>query len=416
MEFSIGSVPGGPERSVRVRRLLARAPERPIPQGRLLSDVFDVFPEGILVVSAEGRVLTWNPALAEIVGDSLEAGVQCCDVFGCRLPGTPLEDICLRELAMVRGQGLDEIVIDLPGNGAKTRVAITATPFHGLRDGTVVFQVRRASEPVASTPPAPTPIVTAPEAAGGETIRVRTLGDIVVETSAGELHGDWLDQRTGRLLKFLVANRDTPMHSDAIAEALWPRARPDTTNTVRHFIHALREKLEPRRRRYERSAFVLARNGGYQLNRERVKVDADEFEREARAGLIALAADERDMAVPHLEAAMALYKGDFLPDERYEDWAINERERLRDLACKPLRALAELTDDPDAAAFHLERLAEMEPLDVDVHRELIGVWMRQGRRSRAMRHYRAVQSRLMRELGERVTFDLTELGRQAPHR
>jgi hypothetical protein len=33
-----------------------------------------------------------------------------------------------------------------------------------------------------------------------------------------------------------------------------------------------------------------------------------------------------------------------------------------------------------------------------------------------MRHYRAVQSRLMRELGERVTFDLTELGRQAPHR
>ena len=416
MEFSIGSVPQGRERSVRVRRLLARTPERPIPQGRLLSDVFDVFPKGILVVSAEGRILTWNPALAEIVGGSLHAGARCCDVLGCRVPGTPLEDVCLRELAMVRGQGLDEIVIDLPGPHGETRVGITATPFHGARDGTVVFQVRRATEPVAPELPAPGPIVPAAEAGGGETIRIRTLGDIVVETPAGELHGDWLDQRTGRLLKFLVANRDTPMHSDAIAEALWPRARPDTTNTVRHFIHALRDKLEPRRQRYERSAFVLARNGGYQLNRERVKVDADEFEREARAGLIALAADERDMAVPHLEAAMALYKGDFLPDERYEDWAISERERLRDLACKPLRALAELTDDSDAAAFHLERLAEMEPLDVDVHRELIGVWMRQGRRSRAMRHYRAVQSRLMRELGERVTFDLTELGRQAPNR
>jgi DNA-binding SARP family transcriptional activator len=415
MEFSIGSVPGGPERSVRVRRLLARSPERPIPQGRLMSDVFAVFPEGILVVSATGRILTWNPALAEIVGRSLEPGARCCAIFGCRTPGTALEDICLRELAMVRGQGFDEIVIELPGTGAKTRVAITATPFHGSRDGTVVFQVRRATEPVATAPPEPGPIAPSAES-DGEIIRVRTLGDIVVETPTGELHGDWLDQRTGRLLKFLVANRDTPMHSDAIAEALWPRARPDTTNTVRHFIHALREKLEPRRRRYERSAFVLARNGGYQLNRERVKVDADEFEREARAGLIALAADEPDIAVPRLEAAMALYKGDFLPDERYEDWAINERERLRDLACKPLRALAELTDDPDAAAFHLERLAEMEPLDVDVHRELIGVWMSQGRRSRAMRHYRAVQSRLMRELGERVTFDLTELGRQAPRR
>jgi DNA-binding SARP family transcriptional activator len=404
VEFSIGSVPGRPGRPLPVRERMRR-PERPAVPGRLLSDVFDVFPTGILIVSDQGRLLTWNPAVAELVGEAMDSATTCCEIFGCGRPGTALDGACLTELAISRERQLPEVIVEPPGRRGHA-LAVAAAPFNRGGRRSVVFEIRAAAATAVSS--------TIPRSR--DTIRIRTLGETVVETDSGELRGDWLDQRTGRLLKFLVANRDTPMHSDAIAEALWPRARPDTTNTVRHFIHALREKLEPRRRRYERSAFVLARNGGYQLNGERVKVDADEFEREARAGLIALAADERDLAVPHLEAAMALYKGDFLPDERYEDWAINERERLRDLACKPLRALAELTDDPDAAAFHLERLAEMEPLDVDVHRELIGVWMRQGRRSRAMRHYRAVQSRLMRELGERVTFDLTELGRQAPQR
>jgi DNA-binding SARP family transcriptional activator len=98
-------------------------------------------------------------------------------------------------------------------------------------------------------------------------------------------------------------------------------------------------------------------------------------------------------------------------DERFEDWAIAERERLRDLVTKPLRMLAQLAPDRDRAADYLERLAEMEPLDVDIHRELISVWLAQGRRGRALRHYRTLQLRVMRELGERVTFDLSELAR-----
>jgi DNA-binding SARP family transcriptional activator len=223
------------------------------------------------------------------------------------------------------------------------------------------------------------------------------------------MRADWLEHRTGRLLKLLIAHRYTPMHADAIAEALWPRASADTTSTVRHFVHTLREKLEPSRGRYQRSVYVLARSGGYMLNPDRVTVDADEFEREAKAGLIALATNETGVATERLRNAVSLYRGDFLAEERFDDWAIMERERLRDLATKPLRALADLASDPEEAAAYLERLADMEPLDVEIHRDLIGAWLRLGRRGRAIRHYRALQSRLMRELGERVTFDLAEL-------
>jgi DNA-binding SARP family transcriptional activator len=284
-------------------------------------------------------------------------------------------------------------------------VTVTATAFHGGRERTVLLQIQPARNRAATAGGV--------RGLGDRRLRIRTFGETVIETPTGdELRGDWLDQRPGLLLKFLVTQRHRPTHADAIAEALWPRARPDTTNTVRHFIHALRDKLEPDRERYKESTFVLSRKGGYQLNPERIIVDADEFESATRAGLTALAAGQAETASASFEAAIALYRGEYLPEERYEEWAIPERERLRDLACRPLRAMATLSDDVGRASVYLERLAEMEPLDIDVQRELLGTWLRQGRRSRALRHYRALQLRLMREFGERVTFDLAELGQQ----
>src|SRR5207244_12172812 len=130
----------------------------------------------------------------------------------------------------------------------------------------------------------------------------------------------------------------------------------------------------------------------------RVGVDADDFEREAKAGLIAVAAHERSVATEHLHRALDLYSGDFLIDERFEDFATAERERLRELVMKVLRILARVSDNSDEVAGYLERLAEMEPLDVDIHRDLIALWLGLGRRGRALRHYRALQLRLMREL------------------
>jgi DNA-binding SARP family transcriptional activator len=404
VEFSIGSVPGSAARGL-PHRARTRHLERPASRGGLLSDVFDVLPAGILIVSDHGRILTWNPAVAQLVGDVVESATTCCDIFGCRRAGTALANICLTELALARRTRLPEMVVEVPGSSGQ-RVAFTTTSFGRGGSHSVLFELHATDAP-------PTTVRTL-RAAGK--IHIRTLGETVVETESGDLRGDWLDQRPGRLLKFLVANRYTPIHADAIAEALWPQGRTDTTSTVRHFVHLLRDRLEPERQRYERSRFVVARNGGYALNPEHVTVDADEFEREAKAGLIALAANEHAAAVSRLENAVDLYDGDFLIDERFEDWAIAERERLRDLVTRPLRILATLSDDSEEAAGYFERLAEMEPLDVDIHRDLIALWLHQGRRGRALRHYRALQSRLMRELGERVTFDLAELARSAPAR
>jgi DNA-binding SARP family transcriptional activator len=364
-------------------------------QGRFLNDLFDALPTGILVVSANHQIVTWNPALELLLGrDTLEQASTCCELLACTDP-------CIGDLAVARASQPREYVVRAPGGNHN--VAVTPSVVGRGRGNTVLLQFRTlASASESSAVP-----VTMPPAQA--TLRIRTLGRTVVETADGELNGGWLDRRAGHLLKYLVAHRHAAVPADAIADALWPGARSDPTNTVRHFVHELREKLEPNRGRYGRSAFVIARHGGYQLDAERVTIDTDEFESSAKAGLAALASGEAERGVEQLEAAMRVYRGDFLSDERYEDWAIAERERLIDLACQVLRALARAVHDARAADY-LERLAEMEPLDADIQRELIATWLRQGRRTRAIRRYRMLQSRLMREFGERVTFDLPGLG------
>jgi DNA-binding SARP family transcriptional activator len=115
-------------------------------------------------------------------------------------------------------------------------------------------------------------------------------------------------------------------------------------------------------------------------------------------------------ASARLEAAVALYADDLLADEPYAEWALRERERVRALACDALRALSELRrDEPAAAAAHLDRLAEMEPFDDDVQRQLISAWLRLGRKSRAARHYESFRIRLAREFGQRPAFELSNL-------
>ncbi|HEY2604096.1 MAG TPA: BTAD domain-containing putative transcriptional regulator [Thermoleophilaceae bacterium] len=368
---------------------------------RLLSDVFEWFPYGIAVTTRTDGIIAWNPALETILGvDGTLAGTTCCELFGCRNHSAALAGLCLTEAAIQARTRLPEIRLTAPGSAKP--LWVTAAPIYPDASR-VVFQVRPAyAGPAPDT--VETPRRTLPR------LRIYTLGPIRVETPEGVLEDEWLDQRTGQLLKFLICERHHFVATDVIAEAVWPRPRPATPNTVRYFVHELRKRLEPDRPRHARSSFVQARRGGYALHGEAVWVDADEFESKVSSGLAAFALGETGTAIDHLERALSLYRGDFLSDEPYADWAIFERERLRALAEKPLSLLRELrADDLDAAAAYLERLAVMEPLDHEIQRQLMTVWMKQGRRSRAVRHYETFKLRLLRAFGEQPSFSLADL-------
>jgi DNA-binding SARP family transcriptional activator len=380
------------------------------PRRDLLSDVFEHFPYGIVVVDPAHRIVASNRAAAALVtvSQDVRGPGTCCDLFGCGRAGTPLEGVCLTEIAITTGERLPDVFLD-PPRAPSGPVWVTAAPL-STDTSRIIFQIR------------PADIGDRPASADAQwlarpRLKVQALGRLHLTTWNGALNDEWLGQRAGQLFKFLLTERHHFVPLEKIAEAVWPRANNNTCNTVRRCMHVLRSRLEPDPSKRERSAFVLAHNGGYRLNPDAVSVDADEFEQACSDGMRSFADGDSATAIGRFEAAVAMYRGDYLADDHYSEWAFLERERLRDLATIPLRALAELrSDDPEAAIGYLQRLAAMERFDNEIHRQLLVQLVKQGRRSRAVREYHAFQMRLLRAFNDKPTFELAEIVGQRSHR
>lgn len=367
------------------------------------AEILDGLPYGIVVLSPEGRVQSANQAAVRLLWDLERGGPpsDCRELFSCRVAGGPCEQGCLAERARSVDAPLPEIRIDTaPGSGVSA-LWVTAG---ALPDRRVVLHLRpgdtrdrrRRSDP---------------HWLNGPQLSISAFGRTRIDSRETALGGEWLQQRPGQVLKYLVCERNRVVHAEEIAEALWPHGGRQSVNNVRHFMHALRQRLEPGRSRGARSAFIVTVQGGYALDRRHVRIDADEFEAAVRDGLSTAGHGEAEAASERLEHALSLYRGDLVSDEPYAEWAYAERDRLRALAAAALRELIDLLlrrQDLPSAASALERLAEMEPFDVDTQRALLGVWIAQGRRTEASRRYTSFKARMAREFGEAPGFELSE--------
>ena len=378
------------------------------PDIALASDVLEAYPYGVVVVDGRRRVVAYNPAAQRLLGANAELlqdpQFDAERLFGvgdqARAPGGE----SMFERALAAEGPLPEFRIDMPSGARASAVWITLA---AMRDGSdhVIVELRpgdardrrRRTDPRWGRQPK---------------LRVGALGRTRVEIAGGAVGGPWLAQRPGELLKYLVSQRQRPVSAEEIAERLWPEAGPRVLRGVRYYVHTLRTRLEPHDRPRAGSSFVLYEDGGYRLSTSRVTVDADEFEREALSGLAAARNGPPDLALKRLSRAMGLYGGDFLADEPYADWARAERDHLRSVAGDALSTLARLRvdgDDLEGAARDLAQLADLEPFDVEVHRRLITLALRRGRRSDALRRYEAFRRRMLTTFGEELGFSLVDL-------
>ena len=99
-------------------------------------------------------------------------------------------------------------------------------------------------------------------------------------------------------------------------------------------------------------------------------------------------------------AALALYTGELLPEERSEDWAAGRREALREAHLAHLVEVARLhgARGQAAAIAALGRAVAEEPAHEEAHRELMRLYALMGRRRQALRQYEALRAALRREL------------------
>jgi DNA-binding SARP family transcriptional activator len=325
-------------------------------------------------------------------------GMSCCDAFGC-------DDVCVTRQALAVEPDAAPRPWCSAGGAGPPDMTIRSRLIRPGPDGLAILEVRFLTSTAAEV------------AEPARDVRVAALGRLSVDVGNSSRDGDWLQQRPGQVFRYLLASRSGPQRSEAIASALWPDRGPAAVANVRYCIFKLREHLAER---CDPSRSLVVRDAaGYRIDLARVVLDVDDFQSGSAAGIAAHRRGDGAAAEPLLAEALSLYRGEFLADDPYADWAFSEREYLRSLAGKGLAALAQIALSSGrlvAAADHLQRLAELEPFDSHVHQMLIEVCLRRGRRTEAVRHYHALRARLHRAFGEQPDFELTSLAAGLSHR
>ncbi len=120
---------------------------------------------------------------------------------------------------------------------------------------------------------------------------------------------------------------------------------------------------------------------------------------------------------------MRLYRGDLL-EGVYDDWALPERERLRERFLRALGRLADLTmsrGDYEAALGHARRLAQHDPMREEAHQRVMRLAVLLGRHNEAIRQYELCRRILADELGQqpslvtRQIYEATVAERESGH-
>ena len=147
--------------------------------------------------------------------------------------------------------------------------------------------------------------------------------------------------------------------------------------------------------------FVIADKDAIRLDLANLPVDVEAFLAAAGEGLARYGAGDAVGAEIQLAAAERAYEGDFLEEDRYEDWSTALREEARTAYTSVLRslaAMAEASKRPDDAVRRYLRILEMDPWDESAHLALVATMERTGRHGEARRRYLSYASQ-MDEIG-----------------
>lgn len=191
------------------------------------------------------------------------------------------------------------------------------------------------------------------------------------------------------LLAYLLIRRERAIPRDQVAFTLWADAsESEARANLRRHLHLLRSALPAPR---DNQPWVLTEHGSVQWNgKSDYWLDVEAFEQASHPNQTA------DPAI--LQSAIEIYRGDLL-ENFYEDWALTERQRLREGftdALTRLEALQESAGDFRGAILTAKRLLAHDPLREETHRSLMQLHYQAGDRAAALGQFEECR-RVLRE-------------------
>jgi DNA-binding SARP family transcriptional activator len=242
-------------------------------------------------------------------------------------------------------------------------------------------------------------------------LKIHLLGPFRIFVEGQAIDGRQFTRRKPKqLIKLLALQPHHQLHREQLMEFLWPDSDPESApNNLHKAIHMARHALEPSLKSVADSHFILTQGQQVMLRAPgTLWIDVDEFEK--------LAGDTNGSNDPKaLEAALALYEGDLLAEDLYEDWAAARREQVRNAYQELLTRLARLHEsrgEHKLAIGRLKELATSDSSNEETHRQLMRLYALNGNKHQALKQYQVCIDVLKKELGEEPERATRELQQQ----
>jgi predicted ATPase/DNA-binding SARP family transcriptional activator/DNA-binding CsgD family transcriptional regulator len=225
-------------------------------------------------------------------------------------------------------------------------------------------------------------------------VRVWLLGGFRVSVGPRTIEQDqWRLRKAAALVKLLALSSGHRLHREQVMYTLWPDSgRRAASNNLRRTLHSARRALDPppgsQYLASQDERLVLCPNSD-------LWVDVEAFEQAA-----ATARREHEPAA--YRAAIELYSGDLLPEDRYEEWAEERRRELRRMFLSLLVELATAHEERaeyGRGAGALQRAVREEPTLEEAHAGLMRLYTLLGREGEALAQYERLREALSKRLG-----------------
>jgi DNA-binding SARP family transcriptional activator len=225
--------------------------------------------------------------------------------------------------------------------------------------------------------PQPGDARTSPPPRSVGTVRIRLLGGLEVEVDGRVVpDGAWRRRRGAALVKLLALAPNRRLHREQIIDALWPELSVDeAAPRLYKAAHFARQTLGCRDSVVARAELVAL------FPDVPVTVDAVEF---AAAAARALS----DGSAAAADTAIELYGGELLPDDLYEPWTDQCRDRLRSRHQQLLRQ-----------AQRWDELVAADPTAEDAHVAIMSTLHAGGAHRAALRQFERLERILRDEVG-----------------
>jgi DNA-binding SARP family transcriptional activator len=236
------------------------------------------------------------------------------------------------------------------------------------------------------------------ERSAPDVTRVWLLGGFRVSVGSRVLGDDsWRLRKAASLVKLLALSAGHRSHRERVVDFLWPDLSPRAAiNNLHHVLHHARRTLEPANAPGASRHLILREEQLALCPDAPLWVDVEAFQ---KASTVARRA--REPAA--YRAAIDLYAGELLPEDRYEEWTESRRQELGQTFLSLLVELAglyeERGEDAALAVQALQRALAEEPTNEEAHVGLMHLYASSGRSGEALRQYVRLSEALSRELG-----------------